>query len=356
MSDAMDLIDATPVSFDTAAKGKARPAGTEIAVVSTRVLVPTEVFRPGALAKLLDDLAAEARQVPVDISTEKGRAALKSLVYRVARSKTALDDMGKKLGADARATVDRINVDRKMARDRLDALGEQVRKPLTDYEATEATRVAEHEAAIAAIAGDPPWLDQQRTSAEIRERLDQLCSLPPREWQEFALKARDALARAIEDTEAALRDTLVFEAEQAERARLAQEAAERAQAERDARIRAEAQRAAQAAIEAAERRAAQAEQDRIDTQIAAAQEAEARQARMAAETARAVAKEQARAQQAAAAEAVAQVARAADVAHRRAINGAALVAITALGITEQQGKALIEAIAKGGVPHVSIRY
>jgi colicin import membrane protein len=354
MSDAMDLI--APVSFNTAAKADAKPAGTEIAIVSKRVLVPTEVYRPGALAKLLDDLAAEARQVPVDISTEKGRKAVKSLVYNVARSKTALDAMGKTLGEDARKIVDRINADRKVARDRLDALGEEIRKPLTDYEAAEAARIAAHEAAIAAFAGDPPWLDQQRTSAEIQARLDQLRSLPPREWQEFALKARDALAQAIEDTETALTDTLAFEAQQAEAARLAQEAAAAAQEARDARIRAEAEQAARAAIEAAERRAAQAEQDRIDTQIAAAQEAEARQARMAAETARAIADEQARAQRVASAEAAAQVARAADVAHRRAINGAALAAMTSLGITEEQGKALIAAIAKGDVPHVSIRY
>jgi len=42
--------------------------------------------------------------------------------------------------------------------------------------------------------------------------------------------------------------------------------------------------------------------------------------------------------------------------HMRRINREALAGIVAVGISEEQGKALIKAIASGAVPHVSIAY
>jgi len=57
----------------------------------------------GGLDAVLNDLAKEAKSIVADISTDRGRKEIASVAYKVARSKTLLDDMGKKLGEEAKA-------------------------------------------------------------------------------------------------------------------------------------------------------------------------------------------------------------------------------------------------------------
>ena len=78
-------------------------------LVALRVLTPAVVFVPGGVDKIIGQIEAEVRAVKTDISTKAGREAIGSLAYKVARSKTALDDMGKALAADwkARAAASR---------------------------------------------------------------------------------------------------------------------------------------------------------------------------------------------------------------------------------------------------------
>jgi hypothetical protein len=51
----------------------------------------------------------------------QGREAIASMEYKVARSKTALDDGGKKLVADLKQIPKKIDAERKRVRDPLDA-------------------------------------------------------------------------------------------------------------------------------------------------------------------------------------------------------------------------------------------
>ena len=53
------------------------------------------------------------RRDEADVSTPGGRQVIRSTAYKIARSKTALDEMGKGLGEDMRAKVNAINADRK---------------------------------------------------------------------------------------------------------------------------------------------------------------------------------------------------------------------------------------------------
>ena len=113
----------------------------ENALATIETLNPVAVFS-GGIDPLLERIAAESRAQKLDISTEKGRKEVASLAYKIARSKTLLDDMGKALGEDAKRKLDAINADRKKARDSLDALKEEIRKPLTDWENADALRIA----------------------------------------------------------------------------------------------------------------------------------------------------------------------------------------------------------------------
>lgn len=358
------------------------------ALLETRALVPADVFKPGGVMALLARLEADVRAVKTDISTAIGREQVRSLAYKVTRSKTALDAMGKALTDDARAQIDAVNAERRTIRDFMDALAEDVRRPLTEWENAEKERVAGHERALAAMVEAPSY-GATETAADLELRLSYLRSYPARDWREFAQRAADTLAAEIERTERLLVAAQKREAEAAELARLRAEEAERArleaarlQAEREARIAAEAaeraqrqaeERAAHAARVAAEqaeaeRRAAERLRQEAEERAARA-EAEAAETARRAEAARVAAEQKAERDRIAAVEAerqrVAQAeeavrqseaARAADRANRGRINTAAAEAITLLGLTEKQAKAVVGAIVSGIIPNVSIRY
>ena len=58
-------------------------------------LNPIEVFTNNGLDKIIDKIEADIKSIVTDATTKKGRDEIASLAYKVARSKTTLDDMGK---------------------------------------------------------------------------------------------------------------------------------------------------------------------------------------------------------------------------------------------------------------------
>lgn len=378
----------------------------EVTAFEPQALVPTKVFAPGGVIALVERMETEIRAVRTDISTHKGRAEIKSLAYKIARSKTALDDMGKKLNEDARARISAVDADRRIVRERLGALAAEVRAPLTALEDAEKARIDGHEEALRRVP-EAAGYGQAETAAEIAQRIDYLRAYPPRDWREFQQRFEDTLAAEI-GRMVALHDAAVTrEAERAELARLQAEAAERErqeaarlQAEREAQIaaqaaetaRQEAEAHAAAAAAEAERRAAAerarieraaqaaAEQARAETLAAERQareaaaraeavEAQARQAEARAEAERVAAERQAArdleavvlaerqraAAEAAEAERIAAQ-RAANRAHQTNINREVLSDLMRLGLSEDVAKAIIGSIARKEVRHVSIAY
>lgn len=267
-------------------------ASTELVVVSA--LVPTEVFAPGGVEAIIKSVTDKVRAIETDISTLAGRKAISSLAYKVARSKTALDEMGKTLVANLKAQTNAIDAERRTIRERLDALQDEVRKPLTDWEDADKARVAAHELALEGILEHPQW-GLTETAADIRKRLQYLENYPARDWQEFAARAAKTLEAEVARTKSLLAAAQEREAEQAEAERLRREQVEREQRERDARIAREAtERAEQQAREAAARAAALAEQERQQVEAAAAEAARlAREATERAEREKAQAEERA---------------------------------------------------------------
>lgn len=298
-----------------------------------------EVFTGGGLDDLLARIRAEAVTLVPNVKTAAGRKEIASIAYKVSRSKTAIDDAGKALVADLKKQTGDIDSARKKARDTLDALRDEVRKPLTDWEA------------------EQERIERERVEAEERARAE-------------AEAARLAdIARREEEIRA--REEAVRVAEEAERQRVAAENAERERVQREARLQAEAaenaKREATAAIERAEREAREAN-ERVAREAAEAEQREKdAAARAEREKAEAVAAAERRArdeadraererQARADAQRKEEEARAADVEHRRAINRAAMAALIAQGISEADAATVITAIVQGKVPAVAIRY
>ena len=148
---------------------------------------PIAVFKPEALNELLKKITDATLPIVHDASEASGRAAIKSLAYKIARSKTAIDDVGKDLVADLKKQSGEIDKLRKHARDTLDELKATVRKPLTEWEQEqerierearekiEAERRAKEEAdaaELAALRAEKEARDAADRAAEIeRARL-----------------------------------------------------------------------------------------------------------------------------------------------------------------------------------------
>lgn len=316
-------------------------------LIKTEGINPVVVFGGEGLNPVLEQITAEAKSLVPDLTTGKGRKDVASMANKVARSKTLLDGLGKDLVAGRKAEIKKVDEERKRMRDYLDALKIEVRQPLTEWEEEqeqlkaeeaakkEAERLAtqvenDHEIGLLlnekhdkeiAEAAELVRVEQQQREARIALEAKEAAELEAQERlkaeriarENAEREARDAEARAKQqaiDAEAA-RLKAIADAETAERQ--AKENAERQAVENERRVKQEAEAATQR------------ERDRIAQQQKA--ELEAKQKREA------------------------------DQKHKAGINNAALIAlIDKAGLSEEQARAAVVAIAKQQIPAVSINY
>lgn len=310
------------------------------------------------LDPLIEAIEKEARSLVPDVTTKKGRDAIASMAHKVARSKTYIDNAGKDLVAELKSLPKQIDESRRVVRERLDALKDEVRRPLTVWEA-EQERIAAEKAAeeerlrieaeekaalealkkqiesdheMALLMNDAFDREQAEKKAEAeRQRIAREEEIKRQAEEKAKREAAEKAQREIDAAAAREREAILAK-ERAERERIeAQQRSEREQREAAER----AEREKQAAVEA-ERRKAQEEADRIRL------EAEQReQARLAEEKRKA--DEQAR--------------READVKHRKAVGTDIVKALLAkTSLTRDQAIEVLAAIKDGNIPHTGINY
>ncbi|WP_434126318.1 hypothetical protein [Klebsiella quasipneumoniae] len=299
------------------------------------------------LDPLIEAIEKEARSLVPDVTTKKGRDAIASMAHKVARSKTYIDNAGKDLVAELKALPKQIDESRRVVRERLDALKDEVRRPLTEWEA-EQERIKAEEAMLAlhveALAMNEDFDRKLAARIESDHEMALLmnAALDREQAEKKAEAERQRIAREEEIKRQAEEKAKREAAEQAQReidaaaarereAILAKERAEREQREAAER----AEREKQSAVEA-ERRKAQEEADRIR------REAEQReQARLAEEKRKA--DEKAR--------------READVKHRKAVGTEIVKALLAnTSLTRDQAIEVLTAVKDGRIPHTGISY
>ena len=351
---------------------------TELIVLPPPESVRTVFTTPQGLEPYLQQIRTQLDEFKSDVSTKKGRDAIASMAYKVAKGKTALDNLGKALVDEMKREPAMVDAERKRMRDTMDQWKEEVRAPLTAWEEAEEARQARHKAGIEWFqlrAKEYHDLDLQELRGSLAEVSGKVVDAA---WEEFEAEAHRAKAKAVEALTAAVAAREKHEAEQAELAKLRAEAAAREQKDREERIareaaeraQREAEAKAQAEREAAIKReaeaAAAAERRELELKLAAEraerEKAEAlqreQQAKADAERreAEAVAAEQRRVAAIAEAEAKEAKRREADKAHKTAINRAALDAFVAGGMTEECAKLAVTLIAKKAIPAVCITY
>ncbi|MFB4749118.1 hypothetical protein ACE3J2_16050 [Enterobacter hormaechei subsp. steigerwaltii] len=299
------------------------------------------------LDPIIEAIEKEARSLVPDVSTRKGRDAIASMAHKVARSKTYIDNAGKDLVAELKALPKQIDESRRIVRERLDALKDEVRRPLTEWEA-EQERIKAEEAMNAMHA----------EALEMNIKFDQELAAKFEADHEMALLMNKDIDRDREEQR-----RLAEQAQRERDERLKQEAAE--QARRDAEAKHKAEIEAAARREAEEKaRAELAERQRVEAEQRAAREKQEAEARAEREKAAAVEAERLKAKQAEDARlaeqkriADEQAKREADVKHRKTVGTNIVNALTShTSLTREQAIEVLTALKDDLIPCAKINY
>ena len=298
------------------------------------------------LDPIIEAIEKEARTLVPDLTTKKGRDAIASMAHKVARSKTYIDNAGKDLVAELKALPKQIDESRRIVRERLDALKDEVRRPLTEWE-DEQERIKAEEAMNAMHA----------EALVMNESIDLQRAIQFEADHEMALLMNKDFDRDREEQR-----RLAEQAQRERDERLKQEAAE--QARRDAEAKHKAEIEAAARREAEEKaRAELAERQRIEAEQRAQREKLEAEERARREKEEAVAAERRRLEEAEAArlaeeqrKAEEEARRAADKEHRRTVNRRVYADLIAQGIPEEYAQKAVLAIAGGKVQDAHIKY
>lgn len=299
------------------------------------------------LDPIIEAIEKEARSLVPDVSTRKGRDAIASMAHKVARSKTYIDNAGKDLVAELKALPKQIDESRRIVRERLEALKDEVRRPLTEWEA-EQERIKAEEAMNALHA----------EALVMNESIDLQRAIQFEADHEMALLMNDKFDRDREEQR-----RLAEQAQREHEERIKREAAEQARRDAEAKHKAEIEAAARreadekARADAAERKrkedAERAEREKKEAIAAEKRKAQEEADRIKRET------EQKEAARLAEEKRIAdeQAKREADVKHRKTVGTNIVNALTShTSLTREQAIEVLTALKDDLIPCAKIHY
>jgi colicin import membrane protein len=308
---------------------------SELTVIEIKPEHAPAIYVENGLDKYLEQIRKSVNEVP-DLSTAKGRARIASLSASVSRSKTAIEKPGRDLLKKIKEQPKIIEAELRRFIAECDALRDEVRLPLTEWEAEQERIAAEKQMQI--------W---HLEALELNEAFDKERAERFEADHEIALLMNEKFDRDAADAKAEVERQRIAHEEELKRQAVEQaqrEADEKIQREREASAKREADLKAQAEQEKRDREDAdrKAEQDRVD---AAAKAEREKQEAIAAEQLKAKQKEDARlADEKRIADEAA--ARAANIQHQKAINNQVIAILTKAGISTDCAKECVIAIVK----------
>lgn len=234
-----------------------------------------EIFKDG---KKLDAIYTRIEKMALglvaDVTTKEGVSQIKACARQIASVKAKVDDAGKKVVAELKALPKTIDENRRTFREKMEALQEEIRRPVTEIENRE-KEIDGIKAMHMAVA--------MSGSAIIRQQLEKVkaIELTEEKWKESLAKAEKAVAGEVSalnlmlqeaekrEEEARELEELRKKQEEADRIireqKIKEEAERRAKAEAETRAAAEKARLEREKAEA-ERKAAEAEKARQEAQ------------------------------------------------------------------------------------------
>ena len=212
--------------------------------------------KPNGLEPIIQSIETVARGLVVagGTSSKEGISQIKAMVTKVAGVKLSLDNIGKEIVAEMKERPKKIDANRKSMRDRLEALQEEIRRPVTEIE--------ERGKLILNISARPMNVVNEksevvRKAIAVLERED----LSEDRWKESHTAALTAVANAMKALQGILATAEKREADAAEFERMKAENARLQREKDDNRIRKEA--ADKAKKESDDKAAAQLEASRL---------------------------------------------------------------------------------------------
>lgn len=231
-----------------------------------------DIYHKGGLDPLLKEIREQAMSYVPDLSTGVSRKEIASIAYKVAQSKTLIDTAGKELVADLKKKVKAVDDLRKHARDTLDDLKVEVRKPLTEWEEVEEKRKGKIRARIAeitALAQTHKEDGKPLSAAALKRNLNSLREYEVDEsYEDLQGEAHVALSKAAVDLVGAIEQAQLRENKDAEIAAEIKAENDRKEAEEKARI-----EAVHAAAKASAEKAAAEKAEKEKAEAAAAEAA-----------------------------------------------------------------------------------
>lgn len=322
------------------------------------------VFESERVDEFMKAIREEALSLVSDPTTAKGREEIRSQAHKVSKCKTHLVKLANDSIEHHRAIVKAVTSERIRMETELNDLRDEVKAPAVEWENKEKLRKERHEKGLEVISAFTARDEcgNLKPSELIAQDIEELENLEIGEsWEEYQERAEArkhavleklkkdleaAKAQEDKDRELARLRKEAEERETAERARLAEEQRKKEEAERKEREEREAIRRQEEAelreretkerIEREKQEAIKAERERIERERRE-EEHRKEEARKAAEAA--------------------VVKRQADEKHRASVRKqAANGLLSALALKESECAAIVTAIEKGEIPHVSIKF
>lgn len=204
-------------------------------MVAGKPIPPAELFKPQGTEALMVEIETKVRSHIPDVTTADGRAAIARRAREVSSAKTFVDNLRDGEVRHLKAVTSAIDAEGKRFRDRMDALRDETKKPVKDWQEIEDKRIDAHMAVINKFA-QAVVLSGTESSLTLKDLLfrTQHDYDDHKNWEEFADLGKQALDAALQTLNNALNRTMEKEDQDRELEQLRTEKAQR-QKEDDAR-------------------------------------------------------------------------------------------------------------------------
>lgn len=329
---------------------------TQIALADINEENAATIFKGDGLDPFFQHIKDSVNEVP-DLSTKKGRDRVASLAAQVSRSKTAVEKHGRDNLRRVKELPKRLEAELRDFVNKCDALRDEVRQPLTDWEAEQELLAQEKAAQEAAAALALQVENDHEIGLLMNREFDRDLAEKAAEAKRIQAEIEAKAEQERIDREARIAAEAAEKAKQEAEEKAARELAESQKREVEAKLEIERAAKAQKDAEEATRRAVElAEQQKIAAAEREEQQKEAAKQAQKDAVARAEAAERKRQQDEIEAEQAEQARRDADKNHKRKVNGEILHDLMMHGFDEEDAKALIKDIVNGKIRHTSIKY
>jgi colicin import membrane protein len=296
---------------------------------------------------IIEEIEKKARSYILDVSTEKGRKDIASLSFKIAKSKNMLDKAGKELTQEAKDKCRKIDKERSRIWDRLESLQHEIRKPLTEFEEKEKSRIFNHESNLRVFNDildfcktDEGLIKEIHGETIFSQKFELIEKLKSIEWEEFKDRANSICFQCEKSLREKLEKYKKYCAEKEELDRLRKQEHERLKKEHEENI---AKKAAEKARQEAEITAKKREEEMAE---------KFRKEKEAVELSLKKEREELEKQ------AAEKLERESDEYHKKKIEDEVFLSIVnqKIALTHSECLLIFESIREGKIPHVKIIY